>query len=210
MREALIESYGHLFEKELLEEILEVGRETEVASGEILIDYGQNLKQFPLLIDGAIKILRQDKEGDELLLYFLERGDTCTMTLTCCLGQSKSEIRAIAEKDSVLIMIPIEKIGEWTRKYRSWMAFIFESYSHRFNEMLETIDSLAFTNLHDRLYRYLRDKVMVNKSTVLDITHQDIAYDLHTSRVVISRLLKSLEHAGKIKLSRNKLEILDF
>jgi len=90
------------------------------------------------------------------------------------------------------------------------MSFVFDSYSNRFTEMLEAIDSLAFSNMHDRIHRYLKDKVMVTKTTELDVTHQEIANDLHSSRVVISRLLKSLEKEGKIKISRNKLEVLDF
>jgi CRP/FNR family transcriptional regulator len=210
MKEALIESYGYLFEEELIEEILEVGHELKVANGDLIIEYGQNLKYMPLLLEGAIKVLRQDTDGDELLLYFLEKGDTCTMTMTCCLRQSISEIKAIAEKDSLLVLVPVEKMGEWTRKYKGWMSFVFESYNNRFNEMLEAIDSLAFSNMHDRLFKYLKNKVLVNKSTTLDVTHQEIAYDLHTSRVVVSRLLKSLEKANKIKMFRNKLEVLEF
>ena len=210
MLKALTESYRYVFEKELIEEMAEVGHQLEVQSGDILIDYGQYIKYMPLLMEGAIKVLRQDNDGDELLLYFLERGDACTMTMTCCMGNSRSEIRALVEKDSVLALIPVEKMEEWMRKYKSWMVFVFESYNTRFNEMLGAIDNLAFNNMHDRLYKYLKDKVMINKTTTIDVTHQEIAYDLHTSRVVVSRLLKSLENEKKIKLYRNKLEFLDF
>jgi CRP/FNR family transcriptional regulator len=210
MQKELIESYGYLFEEALIQEIVDVGHEVKIKSGEVLIDYGQNVKHMPLLIKGAIKVLRQDNDGNELLLYFLENGDTCTMTMTCCMGVSHSEVKAIAEKDSTLFLLPVEKMAEWTRTYKGWMAFVFESYNNRFNEMLEAIDSLAFSNMHDRLYKYLKNKVMVNKSTVLEATHQEIAYDLHTSRVVISRLLKKLENEKKVKLFRNKLEVIEF
>ena len=101
-------------------------------------------------------------------------------------------------------------MGEWTKKYQGWMSFVFESYNHRFNELLEAIDNLAFHNMHDRLYKYLKNKVMVTKSTTLDATHQAIAYDLNSSRVVVSRLLKSLEKEGKIKIYRNRLEVIEF
>lgn len=209
-KDALIESYGYLFEAELIEEILQVGNLEKIAEGDILIDYGQTITYMPLLIEGAIKVLRQNKEGDELLLYFLEQGDTCTMTLTCCISKSLSEIQAIAEKDAIVYLIPVEKMGEWTKKYQGWMTFVFESYNNRFNELLEAIDNLAFNNMHDRVYNYLKNKVLVTKSTQLDSTHQEIAYDLNTSRVVVSRLLKSLEKENKIKIFRNKLEILEF
>ena len=76
--------------------------------------------------------------------------------------------------------------------------------------MMQSIDSLAFGNMHDRLVKYLKDQVMIRKTTTLDHSHQDIAYDLHTSRVVISRLLKNLEREGIIKLGRNKISVLNF
>ena len=163
---------------------------------------------MPLLVEGAIKVLREDHDGDELLLYFLERGETCAMTLSCCMGQTKSEIRAIAEMDTKLIMIPIRKMEEWTGKYRSWRNFVFESYHNRLMEMLEAIDSIAFMKMDERLLKYLYEKVKVNNEDTVKTTHQEIAYELHTSRVVISRLLKNLEKLGKIKLHRNNIEVL--
>lgn len=210
IRQALVDSYGFILEEELIDEIIADGHVRSISAGEVLIEYGQNVKYMPLLIDGAIKVLRQDKDGDELLLYFLEKGDTCTMTMTCCIGRKNSEIRAIAEQDSKIVFIPVEKMAEWTRKYNGWMSFVFENYSNRFNEMLESIDMLAFSNMNDRLYKYLKSNVLVNKTTTLDVRHQDIAYDLNSSRVVISRLLKSLENEEKIKIYRNKIEVLVF
>ncbi len=196
-KQAQIEgSYGYLFEKELIEEINVVSKLKEVNEGEVLMNYGQEIFYMPLLLKGAIKIYRLDEENEELLLYFLESGDACTMTMTCCIGNQKSEIRAVAEKDTQLVMIPVKKMEAWIEKYSTWRAFVFDSYNTRFNELLEAIDNLAFKNMHDRLFKYLKDKVLVNKSQIIDTTHQNIAYDLHTSRVVISRLMKALEKEG--------------
>ena len=206
--EELQDNYGNLFEKELLEEIAAVGVYKEIAEGDELIDYGQYIKSMPLLFNGVIKILRQDSDGDELLLYYLERGETCAMTLSCCLGQTKSQIKAISETKSQLVLIPVQKMEEWTSKYRSWRNFVFESYHSRLIEMLEAIDSIAFMKMDERLLKYLQDKVKLTGNTILSNTHQDIAYDLHTSRVVVSRLLKKLENIGKIKLYRNQIEML--
>lgn len=209
MKQELEEAYGFLFEKELIDEIAEVGTFKEVAAGDRIMDIGNYVSSMPLLLQGAIKILREDSEGNELLLYFLERGDTCAMTLSCCLGQTKSEIRAVAETDASLIMIPINKMEEWTAKYKSWRNFVFESYHTRLSEMLDTIDTIAFLNMDERLMRYLRDKAKINGDENVQSTHQQIAYDLHTSRVVISRLLKKLEIEGKISLQRNQIKVLD-
>jgi len=208
MIESLTEAYSFIFEKELIEEMAEVGHLKSVKAGEKIIEIGDYVTYMPLLISGAIKILREDKDGDELLLYFLERGDTCAMTLSCCLGETKSEIRAVAEKETEIIMIPIEKMEEWISKYKTWSHFVFESYQSRLTEMLDTIDTIAFLNMDQRLMRYLQDKAKINQNELLQVTHQDIAYDLHTSRVVISRLLKKLKLEGKIELQRNSIKVL--
>ncbi|WP_299431348.1 Crp/Fnr family transcriptional regulator [uncultured Aquimarina sp.] len=208
MIQELKNNYGHLFENELLEEINSVATFKEIPEGMELIRPGSYIKSMPLIINGAIRILREDQEGDELLLYFLEKGDTCAMTLSCCIGHHKSEIKAIAETDATLIMIPVEKMEEWTAKYKSWRNFVFESYHKRLMEAIETIDSIAFLNMDERLLKYLKDKTKVNNDTIVHNTHQEIAYDLHTSRVVISRLLKKLEVEGKIKLNRNNITVI--
>lgn len=209
MIKELKENYGYLFEDELIEEINAVGTYKEIPEGHKLIDIGDYIRSMPLLVSGAIKILREDDNGDDLILYFLERGDTCAMTLSCCLGQSKSEIRAIAETDSKLIMIPVSKMEEWLGKYKSWQRFILNSYHDRLSELLEAIDTIAFLKLDERLFKYLKDKAMVNHNEVIKVTHQEIASDLHTSRVVISRLLKTLEINGKIKLYRNSIKVIE-
>lgn len=209
MLQEVFDAYSFVFEEELLEEISEVGILKVFKENEMIIEIGDSVSSMPLLLSGAIKILREDQDGDELLLYFLERGDTCAMTLSCCLGNTKSEIRAVAEMPTKLIMIPIEKMEEWISKYKSWRDFVFESYHSRLSEMLDTIDTIAFLNMDERLLKYLRDKAKINQNELVQITHQQIAYDLHTSRVVISRLLKKLELKGTIALNRNSIEVID-
>ncbi|WP_438972313.1 Crp/Fnr family transcriptional regulator [Polaribacter sp.] len=203
MIQDLKNNFGHLFEDSLLNEINQVGTYKDLPEGFKMMEIGDYVRSMPLLISGAIKILREDNDGDELLLYFLERGDTCAMTLTCCLGQTKSEIRAIAEKDTTLVMVPIEKMEQWSEKYKSWRKFVFESYYSRLNELFATIDSIAFLNMDERLLKYLQEKSRISETKTVYNTHQEIAYELHSSRVVISRLLKKLENLGKIELHRS-------
>lgn len=209
IQEKLERNYGYLFEPELLDEIEKAGKLVKVSQGDLMMDIGQQINAMPLLFDGAIKILTEDEDGDELLLYFIEVGDTCAMTFSCCMGAGRSEIRAIAETDSEMLMIPIEKMDDWMARYRTWRAFILESYHERLSELLETIDTLAFMNMDDRLLKYLRDKAMVTHDDMIYTTHRDIAQDLHTSRVVVSRLLKGMEREGKIELQRNQIKVLD-
>ncbi len=205
----LLECYGFLFEPELLEEIRQKGTYHSVASDTVILDYGDKINAMPLLIEGAIKILRQDRHGDEIALYYLERGDTCSMTVTCCLQNKKSVIRAIAETGVKYITVPPENNKKWIQHYDSWLKYVFESYNHRFDELLQSVDELAFDNMGERLRKYLKDQVLIKKSRLLDISHQDIAYDMHSSRVVISRLLKKLENQNIIHLKRNKIELLE-
>lgn len=201
-------TFEGVFEKELIEEIKEVSQIFEFKQGDILIDFGQYMRGMPLLIDGAIKIMREDFDEGELLLYFLEKGDTCAMTMACCMGNNKSEIRAIAENDGVVLMIPVIKMEEWLGKYKSWRAFVFNSYNNRFNELLSAIDNIAFKHMDERLNDYLLEKAKINNTNTITQTHKEIAYELNSSRVVISRLLKAMENDGKIKLNRNNIEIL--
>ncbi len=210
MKEKLEKYFSYVFEKELIDEIVQVGIYKKLRENEVLVDLGDKMKGIPLLLEGAIKIVREDKNGDEILLYFLERGDTCASSFASAVSNTKCGIRAIAEKESEIIFLPKEKLDDWMVKYKSWRNFVIESYNIRLNEMMETVDSLAFMRMDERLYKYLTDKAQIMRETSLNTTHQEIAYDMHTSRVVISRLLKQLENESKIKLYRNKIEILEF
>lgn len=206
----VLQSYDYLFDSHLIEDIAKVSSLRSFQRDDIIIDIGQELKYVPLLIKGNIKILREDKNGEDLLLYVLESGDTCAMSLTCCMSKSSSKIRAVADNDTDVIMIPIEYMQLWFHNNKSWRDFILQSYQIRFDEMLETIDTIAFMKMDERLFKYLTDKVKLTASTTLHMSHQNISEDLHTSRVVISRLLKQLEREGKIELGRSKIEVLDF
>jgi len=206
----ILQPFTYAFDDAVINQISNIAHFKTFGKGDIIIDIGQSLEYIPLLIEGNIKVLREDTNGEELLLYVLESGDTCAMSLTCCMSKSASKIRAIADTDTKVIMIPLNDVKSWFHTYESWRNFILQSYQTRFDEMLETIDTLAFMKMDERLFKYLTDKVKLTASTTLQTTHQDIAEDLNTSRVVVSRLLKQLEKDQKIALGRNKIEVLDF
>lgn len=197
-----------LSEKALQDEILKVGRQYQFKAGQIIQDFGGYIRMVPLLISGSIKVLREDDEGNELLLYYLEQGETCSMSFSCCMMNKQSDIRTIAEEDVTLIGIPIQYVDEWMRKYQSWKNFVMRSYDQRMRALIKTIDSIAFKKMDERLLDYLEQKVRVNTSASLAITHQAIAFDLNASREAISRLLKQLEKQGRVRLGRNKIELL--
>ena len=202
-------NFGYLFEEDLILEIEKLGVSKSFKEDTTIIEVGDYIKSMPLLISGAIKILREDEKGDEIVLYYLEKGDTCAMTLSCCMGQTKSKIRAVAETNVELIMLPKEKMAEWLGKYKTWQSYILQTYHNRMDELLEALDTIAFLKMDERLFKYLKDKAMVTHNDVLNVTHKQISEDLHTSRVVISRLLKKLENESKIQLFRNSIKVLE-
>lgn len=210
-RHMLVEQrFQHIFEKELIQEIQDCSQLRKIPSDTVVMEVGQVITHMPLVVSGSIKVMTVDDEGDELLLYYLELGDTCAMTLNCCSRSAKSAITAITEEPSELLFIPVDRMEEWMVKYRSWRNFVLDSYNLRLNEMLEAIDNLAFHNMEERLVKYLRDKAMVTNTDELRVTHYQIANDLHSSRVVVSRLMKKLELDGVIKQHRNRVEFLEF
>lgn len=207
---ATIEShFAYLFEPELIKEMQAHGQTKRLSAGTQIMEIGDNVEYMPLLMEGSIKVMTEDDEGQDLLLYYLEPGDTCAVTLNCCNRSTKSSIRAVIERDSLLHMVDVDKMDEWMATYKSWRSFVLESYNNRLQEMLTAIDNLVFNSMPQRLRSYLKDKVWAQKSTTIETSHAQIANDLHSSRVVISRLMKQLEKEGLIKQYRGKIEVLD-
>lgn len=209
MLEEIKEHFGFMLEEDLLEEISEFGVLKSIDTNDTIIEPGAYIKSMPLLLEGAIKVSRVDDKGDELLLYFIESGDTCAMSLNCCMSNSKSEIKATAETPVRMIMVPVSKMDEWLVKYKSWRSFIMNSFQARLQEVLQTVDNIAFLNMDERLLHYLQDKTKINHNATIHTTHEEIAKDLHTSRVVISRLLKKLENSGDVVLHRNAIDVIN-
>jgi len=194
------------FEKALQDEIKQIGVQKTFAPGEVLIREGQYISSFPLVLNGLIRVSRINIEGNELLLYYLKSSEVCAMSLTCCMTNLKSNVKAIAEEETEVIMLPIGLLENWMCKFPTWKQFVMQTFQNRFRELIETIDSIAFLNLDERLIRYFIDRSNNSGITTITETHQDLALKLNTSREVISRLLKKLENDGKIKLSRNFID----
>ena len=201
---------GYLLEAELLEQMAQVAKIRETTADEIIVHVGDHLQMIPIVIEGSIKISRENENGEELLLYYSEGGDTCAMSLQCCTRKIDSQIKATSMEPSFLLMFPAEYMENWLDQFKSWRQYILNSYHTRMLELMESIDAIAFMNLDQRLLRYLSDQAKILGSTEINLTHQQVADDLHSSRVVISRLLKQLETKGEIKLLRNKIILMNF
>lgn len=197
-----------IFEPELVVEILKHGVFHTFEYGEVIIDYGKKIRRMPLVIKGNIKVLLKDEEGNEILLYYISSFESCSMAYSCCMQMRASEIKAVAEDNVEIIAIPHEKLDEWLCKYSSWKNYIMQSLNQRFMEMLKSLETIAFKKLDERLIAYLKEKQRIANSSVIKLSHVQIAEELGTSRVVISRLLKHLENEKKLLLYRNELKLL--
>lgn len=211
-RETILEmvqdNFPQLAEQALVEEIAERGQLMKFSAGEIIQDTGSYIRLVPLIIKGMIKVSREEEDGREILLYYLGEGDTCSMSFSCCMMQKKSNLRTLAEEDTTLIGIPIKFVDEWMGRYVSWKNFVMRSYDDRLNEMINTIDSIAFRKMDERLLEYLEKKSEASGDPVIKATHQEIAYDLNASREAVSRLLKQMEREGMVRLGRNQVELI--
>ncbi len=184
------------------------GRIHYFKAGEVILDYGGYVRMLPLILKGTIKISRLADDGTELFLYYLTRGESCTMTFSCCVSDKKSQIRAVAEEDTSILALPQQRLDDWMMRYKSWKNFVMRAYDERMRELIQTIDQVAFNQLDVRLADYVRRRAEVRGDRTIQTTHQQIADDLHVSREAVSRLLKTLEHQGMIELGRNQIRLL--
>jgi CRP/FNR family transcriptional regulator, anaerobic regulatory protein len=192
-------------ENELYDEILDKATIKHVKAGETLLKVGQTIRSTMLITEGIIKLYREDEEGKEFFIYHLNAGQACSLSMVCATRHEKSEVLAKALTDTTLLAIPLEYMDQWMGHYKSWYQFVITSYRNRFEELLKTIDAIAFSNMDERLEYYIQ-KQAGQLGNHIKMTHQEIANDLNTSREVISRLLKKMENKNWLIIHRNSIE----
>jgi len=205
----ITENLKKYFEPELVELIQTIGTFQKVPEGKVILDYGQPIRHIPMILKGTIKVLRLNEEGKELLLYFIHPMESCAMTFTCCMQEYPSEVKAVAESPVEFLVFPVHVMDEWLFKFPTWKSFVMKTIRNRFTELLNTLDQVAFQKMDERLENYLKARSEVSGSSVINATHEEIAQDLATSRVVISRLLKKMENDERIILYRNQIKLLN-
>lgn len=193
---------------ELHEQIVERAVYLKIPVGKTLLQAGDIIHVIPLVVRGSIKVLRVDESGHEVLLYYIQPGESCALTLSSALKQEKSRIKAITQQETEVIGVPSELAYLLGRRFPGWYDFVLDSYSARFQELLNMVDEISFSSLDQRLLKYLREKSELLNTLVLHLSHQEIADDLGTARAVASRLLKQMERRGMIQLLRGRLRIL--
>jgi|TARA_B110000259_G_C13979807_1_gene388169 CRP/FNR family transcriptional regulator len=196
------------FSSSLVDDIEKNAVVQEFKAGYVIMRTGQYIKNTVLVLSGSIKIYREDEDGGEFFMYYLQPGQACAISMICGTKNEQSQIMAKVVEDVELVMVPLSLMDKWMMQHRSWYEFVIDTYRSRFEEVLEVVDSIAFRAMDERLEFYLKRHREACGCADLKLSHQEIATELNTSREVISRLLKKLEQRGALKLHRNHIELL--
>ena len=196
------------FEPELMNEIIANGVIKNIPSGEVLMRTGQFIKSTMLILEGNVKVFRENEDGGEFLMYFLQPGEACAISIICAAKTEASRVMAKTTEETTVLMIPLQLLDRWMLDYKSWYHFVLSTYRNRFDELLVLIDQVAFRNMDERLLSYLERHSKVHNSPIISLSHQQIADELNSSREVVSRLLKKMEQRHMVILHRNAVELI--
>jgi len=193
---------------EIREKLFQYGFSKSFKEGETILNENAYIKAIPIVTSGSIRVMRMDDDGREILLYYIKAGESCIMSFLGGIHQDTSKVKAIAEEETEILFIPIDKVSLLIKEYPEWLDYIFRLYHKRFEELLEVVNAVAFKKMDERLLNYLKKKCELTNSHTLYVTHEQLSNELGTARVVISRLLKQLEDKGIVKLGRNKISLV--
>jgi CRP/FNR family transcriptional regulator, anaerobic regulatory protein len=200
--------YSPIFESALLKEIGEKSMLITASAGQPLINMGQSIKMVPMVLDGTLKVSRENEEGQELVLYYVKSGEGCAMTFSCGMMSKVSQVKGTAEDDLSMLCVPVSVMEEWMQRYPSWKKFVMGTIVNEFIDVIKSVDDVTFKKMDERLVSFLKEKSKITGSSLVNLSHQQIADEMGTNRVVISRLLKKLENEKRLLLFRNQIKLL--
>jgi CRP/FNR family transcriptional regulator len=178
------------------------------SEGDVILNENAYIKAIPIVISGSIRVMRTDDDGREILLYYIKSGESCIMSFLGGIHHDTSKVKAIAEEETEILFIPVDKVSLLIKEYPEWLDYIFRLYHKRFEELLEVVNAVAFKKMDERLLNFIKKKCELTQSHTLYVTHEQLANELGTARVVVSRLLKQMEDEGLVKLGRNKISLV--
>src|SRR5690625_3821791 len=193
---------------ELVEKLQQYSIQKTYAAGDVILNENAHIRVIPIVIKGTLKVIRTEEDGREILLYYIKSGESCIMSFLGGLHNETSKVKAEVEDEAEILFLPIEKVSLFIKEYPQWLDYIFRLYHKRFEELLEVVNAIAFKKVDERMWDLLVLKSELTGNKTLNITHEQLANELGTARVVVSRLLKKLEEIGKLKLGRNKITLV--
>ena len=177
-------------------------------AGSVILNENSHIRSIPIVVKGSIRVIRTEEDGREILLYYIKAGESCIMSFLGGMHNETSKVRAEVEEDAEILFLPINKVALFIKEYPQWLDYIFRLYHKRFEELLDIVNAIAFKKVDERLLALLKKKEQLTNSKILSITHEQLANELGTARVVVSRLLKQLEESGEVELGRNKIRLM--
>ncbi|KGN67302.1 Crp/Fnr family transcriptional regulator [Porphyromonas sp. COT-108 OH1349] len=193
---------------ELVEKLYRYGILKVYEAGSVILNENAHIRSIPIVMKGVMKVLRTEEDGREILLYYIRAGESCIMSFLGGLHHETSKVRVEIEEDAEILFLPVDKVSLFMREHPEWLDYIFRSYHKRFEELLETVNAIAFKRMDERLLDLIRKKVELTGNNTIQITHEQLAGELGTARAVVSRLLKQLEEADIVRLGRNKISVV--
>src|SRR5690606_20387511 len=190
---------------ELISKLTQFSTVRNYKAGEMILDENSLIRAIPIVTRGTLKVMRTEEDGREILLYYIKPGESCIMSFLGGLHDERSKVRAEVEEDAEILFLPVEKVSLFIREYPEWLDYIFRLYHKRFEVLLEIVNVIALKKVDERLVELLQKKKKLTASNTLQVTHEQLANELGTTRVVVSRLLKQLEERGQLQLGRNKI-----
>lgn len=193
---------------DLLKKLYKYSIIKEYDSGTVILNENASVRSIPIVVKGTLKVIRTEEDGREILLYYIKSGESCIMSFLGGLHNETSKVKAEVEDDAEILFLPVDKVSLFIKEYPQWLDYVFRLYHKRFEELLEIINAMAFKKVDERLLTLLYKKQELTGNKILTITHEQLANELGTARVVVSRLLKQLEEMEKVTLGRNKITLL--
>ncbi len=193
---------------ELVEKLQQYSVQKNYKAGDIILNENAHIRSIPIVTKGTLKVIRTEEDGREILLYYIKAGESCIMSFLGGLHNETSKVKAEVEDDAEILFLPVEKVSIFIKEYPQWLDYIFRLYHKRFEELLEVVNAIAFKKVDERMLALLNKKTELTGNKTLNITHEQLANELGTARVVVSRLLKQLEEIGKVRLGRNKISLM--
>lgn len=193
---------------ELVGKLYQHGIQKNYEAGDIILNENSHIRSIPIVTKGSIKVIRTEEDGREILLYYIKAGESCIMSFLGGLHNETSKVKAEVEDDAEILFLPMDKVSLFIKEYPEWLDYIFRLYHKRFEELLDIVNAIAFKKVDERLLNLLHKKSELNNSKIIQTTHEQLANELGTARVVVSRLLKQLEENGEVQLGRNKITLM--
>jgi CRP/FNR family transcriptional regulator len=193
---------------QMIAKIMEMSIHKTFAEGDVILQENAHIRSIPIVTSGSIRVMRSEGDEKEILLYYIKAGESCIMSFLGGIHNDTSKVKAIAEETTDILFVPVNKVKELIREFPEWLDYIFRLYHQRFEELLEVVNAVAFKKMDERLFLFLEKKAEVSQSKMLSVTHEQLATELGTARVVVSRLLKQMEVEGLVKLGRNKITLV--